>query len=282
MRRQSALATLAVVAVVLTAGCSGLGGGGTDREPYDVPSATPSPTPTPEPTATTDAGDSDGTVVPGVAPDRVTSVLDAVTAHTTALTNTSFEVRRSTRLELPNGSGAGTTWMRALAGENGTKYVVHQKGGTTRRVYIGPETGYVRTERDGGVAYERENDSDVVLDPDSPIRFDLTYKSQVYRYLRAVDDATVEAVGNGSYRVASDDVDANYVDILVRGDATNVTVSMVIGPDGLVEAFRTSYTLRREGTVYEVGEVIQFTGVGETSVPPPEWLSEAERELDGE
>jgi hypothetical protein len=278
MRCHSGHATVAVVALLLVAGCSGLGGGGTDRQPYEVPSPTPSPTETPEPTPT-ETGDGVGTVVPGVASDRVTSVLEVVTAHTTTLTNASFGVRRVTRLTYRNGTVADTTQMRALAGENGTKYLVHEEDDTTRRVYIGPETGYVRTERDGSVSYERENDSDVVLDPDSPIRFDLTYKAKVYRYLRAMDDVSVSPAGDGAYRVASEDVDANYVDILVRGDATNVTVSMVVTPDGLVERFRTNYTLRRDGEVYEVREAIGFEGVGGTRVPVPDWVSEARREL---
>jgi hypothetical protein len=114
----------------------------------------------------------------------------------------------------------------------------------------------------------------VVLEPNSPIQFDLSYKAKIYRYLRAMSNVSVEPSGS-SYVLATDDVDGNYVDILVRGDVSNVSVRMAVTPDGLVEGFRSRYTLRRQGNVYEVEEVIQFSAVGEASVPVPPWLSEA-------
>lgn len=281
MRIRVGLGSLMVVALLLSAGCSGFtGGGSADRDPYEVPSPTPSPTPTPTVT-TTEFGTGVETVAPGIGADGISSVLDAVTAHTRGLNGVGFRVNQTTVLKYRNGTTARTTRMAAEVARNGTKHIVREDGSTVRSVFLGDGGGYVRTVTDEAVTYARENESDFVIDPNSPIRFDLTYKAKMYRYYRAMSNVSVgPAEREGEARIATDDVDANYVDILVRGDVTNVSVEIVVTADGIVKRFRTRYTLHRNGSVYRVEDLITFSGVGETTVAPPEWVAEARRVLE--
>lgn len=283
---RTAFAGVLVVVLLASAGCSGVFGEGAGpvRETYDVPSPTPTPTPTATPSPTRTPVE---TVVPGIATDRIMSPIATMSAHSVVLENTSFRVVRNLRVEYANGTTARQETVEAWVSRDRRRYLAIRNTGDRLAVYADGTSAYSATWSDGGIRYDiLASRGPKIPTPGGVLGTDLTYKGRLYRYLGGMNNVSVDALGGSSqpsrYQVSSSDVDPGAVGVLQSGRTANETIMLVVTDRGVVEVAWVVYTRIDDGQRYRVFESIRYHGVGETSVPSPEWITEARRAVDGD
>lgn len=232
--------TLAVCVVVLAiglAGCAGLSA----TEGATTPSADPPP---------------------GVTTDNVTDTTALVAAHTAQLSDSNFTARfsvedggsRLTRADLTDEVRLNRTTRGFERGPtaSATRVVQYREGET---VLVGVVENDTRS-------YDT---LDVINTSFRPMRRTLVAKLSE----RNTSATTVERVthdGATAYRINASLQDRRFV--------TDQQLVLVVRPDGLVERIEYTATFRGRGDE-QTTRVVEFSGVGETSVTRPPWYDEA-------
>jgi hypothetical protein len=143
--------------------------------------------------------------------------------------------------------------MSVWASENGTWYAIERPNGTT---------------------YRKVSDE---LRPPFAAR---TSRDTLFVLFSALN-TTTEGVGDGpegaSYLVESTGIrNPDTLAGQLRADSVrNVSLSAVVGQQGLVREYRIAYTATRGNNTTRVRQTVRFTALGETTVQRPAWHDEA-------
>jgi hypothetical protein len=215
---------------------------------------------------------------PGLSADGVTDPPALVRAHTNALQSTPFTVRKTTTMRDSEGTFRVTTnrtWRMdptdpvrgsvvsttTTSGDAPERYA---RAPEERAAWRNGTTAFRRVRTGNGSSYRRVDllNSSVKLNP-------ALHRTTISR-LADRSNATVERVtrdGAQFYRVAAA---LNHTHV-----ATNVSMTLLVRPDGLVREIRTAQTIRYRSGPRRVTERIRFVAVGTTRVDRPEWVRDA-------
>jgi len=264
------VAPVALVALVLLAGCGGAATSGGDR----TPTRTVTPAPVPEETPTPQGPPE---LAPGLSAEGVFDAARLADAHAATLSSTSFTAVRVERRHYTNGSlrSRYRSVVRMAARGDRFQYDLNQttvrdgrpRGQRLAR-YSDGEVVYVTTARDGETTYsvlggpERPADPSTVFPENASARFGVARLFGALRFdvrdCRSVDGRTVYrlAVENGSQTL---------------GGLEDINMNATVREDGVVTAYRLSYDV---GDL-RVAVAVEFRRVGETEITPPAWLPAA-------
>jgi len=277
--------TLAVVALLVCAGCSSLVDGG--EEPADP--ATSAATMTPAPVPATTPTPERWPVTPGLSARGVVDVDALARAHQAATEGHSY-VWREWR-----GSGApGASEANATDANGSVPLALVQRARVEREdtyaywaehqvVYLGVRTRHRYNYSEyvvDGVGYARL--PSVEWDTDGPIPLQAAAANRriggeaataIRRYLAVgTANATVSRTtldGRPAYRVR-----ATHVPIRTVDPVSNGSVSALVTPEGFVRSLSVAYTTRGFDGPRRVRYRFAYDRVGETTVDPPDWVPE--------
>ncbi|WP_123536423.1 DUF7537 family lipoprotein [Halosimplex salinum] len=269
--------TLAVVALVLLAGCSLVADGGDPDDPADT--LTPAPVPTDSPTATPSPLPS------GLSADGSVSPSALATAHIEAVVGTSYVWTEHSRVLTGDGDGnwsLARNRTRTIRLEDGRNY---RSTRSQRVLWTGLGLEYLPTvERyaDGQTRYVREGEGDDVTyhasdANDASDALAALAAGRVQAYL-TVSNATVAAGRvDGGHRIlvrseGSGVIDGEY--------AANYTVEALVTGEGFVRRLGVSYRTERRGVPVRIEYDFTYREVGGVTVSPPAWIEEAREALD--
>lgn len=259
---------LAVVALALTAGCAGLGGGDSTTEEF-------TPAPVPEVSTTDEASNR---VAPGLSPGGVSDVGSLARAHREALDGTAYtwrfeEASESTRENVTYPTGQSSV----LRVESDRRYLYHTDSrsdvtGDGPRFFgnytefADGDARYVRYngfETQGNWTYDRRSGQDATssfapratdgirlyLDLDNPVVI-RTSESAPERYRIVGHPESIRGIGP----VEEADVDA------------------VVTADGFVRSLRAEFVAPDQQRRYRYQ--FEYTRVGTTTVEEPDWVDD--------
>ena len=257
--------TIAVVAVVLLAGCSMLlGGDGATPAPSATPEATPTDTPTPVPLEEREYPG-------GYGPDGVENAATAAGTHLEAMTGyDSYRFRFDVRVSSGNGTEDAFVYLTSVDQENGRALELRDDGEVTRyqyyeddRVYVrvvsGDEETYNATDQQFGRARLAGNQ---FLDPlleyveygeAEPVSTD---NGTVYRYTseRVTDPATILPSNTSEAEIESFEVE------------------LLVHEDGYIRGAKY-VVVTEDGSGLEAVAVVD--SIDEETVTRPDWYDEA-------
>lgn len=270
-------APVALVALVVLAGCSGF----LADDPTDGGTLTPAPVPT----ATLTSEAPDQSLPPGVPSNGALDLDELIRAHGEALENRSYvwrEWRGTHRVGAP--VSERPLRISTVEVQNETRY---RLWADSHVVELGQRTRFVYNYSEfvsGGVAYTRlsglgVNSSDLkrLPAPTASQRVEAQTATALYRYLSlAPENVTVAAVSGGDtprYRIDGRGGDLLYVD-----SVRNYSVRSVVTADGLVTSLRVRYRTIRFGEPDIVRYQYEFNGVDQTTVEAPGWYERTDRD----
>ena len=277
MRRQT-VATLAVAAMLLFAGCSFLGGSNA------TPDAGPATTDTPvdgdgSSTATDSPAGQSFSYPAGYDESGVVNATDAAASHRQALVATDgFAVDYDADVTTPN----TTTQVRYdQRVETSSEEVIRQTNVTSGDLqglvvrYYADDTVYVKSRQPGanGTTYANQS-RQYALTSFTGIEFvvpameDVSYASSE----RTTRDGTQVVV----YSDASlDRAQGLFGEGVAAENVSDFSATLVVGGDGIVRELTYSATVTSGGVDRQVDVTVTVSGVGETTVDQPDWLAQA-------
>lgn len=251
MRRQTA--TLAVVALLLVAGCTALGGGGTTDAPGDG--------------QTGDAiyetpldGDAVADAHAAALSDAGSYTIESNATQSSSARNQTTETSTLIRGDLESGAVYTRTAARQQTVEgfgfaNGTAYQRYATGDRVQYVNatgrMGNATGYARS---------------------TVAQFAGLFEFS-YAGTETVDSTTVhvyEAAGSDALNTSAPAWSA-----LNESDVQSVEATMHVREDGVVTRAGYDITVTMQGSQQRVDATQRFTAIGDTSVEPPAWIPDA-------
>lgn len=261
------LALLALLALVVLAGCHGLGGVETE-----TPTVTPAPVPTASPTSTPVP-----TVAPGITADGTVAPAVVVDSHRTALADDSYTatVRRTVRVE---GTVQQVTFARTWVANDSYRLVQYVNESRPGRVTTATEpavdlwyngtAAFYRITDSTGTPYVRARDVDRETLPDptfGPLLADLLAAGR----FRVVDTT------NGTVRLAATDIENTRALAPVLGAERlhNVSLSVTVTPTGVVRSTRLAYDATSRDREARVVQRTRVSAVDATTVPVPTWAA---------
>ncbi|PSP81564.1 hypothetical protein BRC81_01005 [Halobacteriales archaeon QS_1_68_20] len=269
---------IALVAVVVLAGCSGLPGGSDDGTPTEEPTVTDTPTPieASTPTATPESTPIPGDVLadedlpPGLTADGFDDPSALVDAHNENLAADGAVTELTVRTEGDAFESTSTATARIAA--DGTATVVEEVesdfANVTTRVYLdGEQTFTNQTVRGQHIysAFSSERYRELAL-PGTNVRQYLTLLNYSVKDVEEGDDGTLVTL-------TADSVNESYP----TGDVefANVSATVVVDLDGTIHSISASYDVSSQGSTLtnEVEYELQQRGL--TSVAEPAWVDTA-------
>jgi hypothetical protein len=284
------LAALALVTLVVLAGCGAAVDDATDGDrpstatltpvplPTGTPTATATPTPMPTFSPSTPGG---GLVVPGLTRGGVSDPFAFAAGHDEALTDGPYRVVTDVRLLRADG---GTLYSRRTTlhvGSDGRRYRYTSRTVTDETypvtafaprlaLWYDGETATFRVVRNDSVQYER----DPAPTGTGPVG-DLSGQDRLAGLASSVDLRVTDRAIDGSYLVGGQRFATRSV---LRVPALlsaprNATFSMVLDPNGQVEEYRLTYTATFDGRPVRVVRQRSFQRADPVTEPP--WLPAA-------
>ncbi|WP_232702453.1 DUF7537 family lipoprotein [Halobacterium wangiae] len=256
MRRT--IATVAVVALVVLAGCSAGGGGGDGTTTQAAPNGT----------TASDAGDAiyetplDGATV---AENHESVVADATT----------FTLVSTSNQSQGNQSVSSESTLRADFDSGAYSSVQQSRGRTVEQFVFGNGSGYQRFEfSTGDVRYTV---------PQQTANASVIAGGQIASFVDAfeyeyVGTETVDGTDTHVYEasgVSDLNESAPGFSGLDTENVSNLGATLYITEDGLVKQFGYELGLETEGQSASIAVTQQYTDLGETTVEPPAWIGEA-------
>lgn len=253
-------AVVVCVLVVALAGCSSLLG--PTQTPTPSPTATSSPTPTATPSP----------YPPGYGPNGVTAPATALDTHSAELLEAGSFFLSYNGTAFSDNRTVNVYSAQVVNISTDRAYVItNVKGGTSTVQYYTNDSVYIQTNRPGENTTYSSREARV-----QPRNF--TGRGLYGPLLRYGEWGKAKSAANGSFilyeatsfsrvkPVFGQSVDARNV--------TNVSATLVVGPEGIVRSVTYGATIQREQRL-EVGVAITTRRVGNTTVQPPSWLEKA-------
>lgn len=257
---------VALLALVVLAGCSGVTGpsGGTET-------LTPAPVATP-PTATPTAS----ALPPGVTGNGVVDISRLVDAHQTAITNQSYTWTASERTDGRRGNPTGTNvrYVATVANESTYQFFTNHRivWRSGRPRYLGNYSEFATRELRYAHYRDTENNTQFSRTGPAPARVRVggIAVTAIERYLPAAN-ATVAVTrvdGQRYYELRGRGIDTP----VAAGGVRNYTVSALLRPDGFVRSLTARYRVTADGRSRQVTYEYRYSGLGTTTVERPEWV----------
>ena len=280
-RRRPRAAALAVVALVVLAGCgsfvgggsggNGAGGGGAPGSANGTITAAPVPevTPTPDPWP----------VAPGISADGVVDVNALIDAHRAAIGNTSYEF---------------TEWRGSASPPNETVPMFRQTRATvagSSRYLVWTSSEMIRL--DGAVTHVANYTE--YVDPDARrVRYRLAGQSEsafaeqyvvaaayndlvgeratvsILRYLTAENTEVARTTVDGRRYYAVTGFERSPT----ADSRRNLSVRALVSPEGFVRSLNVSYVTMGVGELRRFRYRFAYEDVGETTLDPPPWVAD--------
>lgn len=276
-------ATIAVLVLVVTAGCNGL-----PAEPTAAPETgtlTPAPVATETATGTeagagTERGPANGSPVPsdglppGISSNGSVAVERLAAAHEAASPASSYTWTVSyNRTNLATGFVRADYTTRVRVGDGG-RYLVektsHKPRGVNRTVYVDGPGGYLQL--------TLQNRSTVRYVP-NPVDSDGAVEAASFleRTLRVPGSnlATVRRDGRTYYRLYARQPPPELVDVHRAASVDNYSATAYVTPAGFVRALAVTYEFTARDQRTRVAVRFDYGAVGTTTVPEPDWVERA-------
>lgn len=254
---------LAVVLLVVVAGCSAFTGGGSD--PPDRETVTPVPITNSVTETPTVAGDPP----PGVFANGTVDVDRLVAAHERQVANRSYtwEFQYSVDDEEDSPFTEGFT-RRVEVGADAFTVEVTDQGMSPNISLYADDVGYLRTVQNNWTEYER------VSDPSDHGYYAFT-DEVLRRYLIGVDVdvSVVQRGGQTYYRLYSSDFDVPEPLDRFNADVWNYSATLYVTPEGFVRSMAVDFD--RDGRTGDerVTARFDYSALDETTVSEPDWVS---------
>ena len=274
MTRTSAV--VAVLALVVLAGCSSFGGVSTTRQPFDVEdTTTPSPTP-PEPEEGPPAVSFDP------AANTAPNAFDLVDAHYGQLDGRSYTVQYDRVQRFANGTVFSSDAFATTFGVDRSRYVQDRRstlGNWTidRQLYANGSTVWSRTRiNDSGDASVRRLQAPSG-DPVPPANV-------AVRVARATLQSGLAATNVTSVRALDtvpSGVDEPVFAVTANETATpnpfgdrtlSVSMLLIVTEEGRIVEYELETTFVEDGRRFHTQTRVQFHGVGRVTVDRPDWV----------
>jgi len=268
------LAAAVVALCLLTAGCAGVLDGETGRA--DGP-ATVTPAPVPD--------DPPAPIAPGLTRAGVTDADALARAHVARLANVSYTVRhvrivrtadgglrlrQVTRAETTAGYRAYTA-VRTVSGPNVTEREIRTRWRDGRAVQWTTVDGRTRRE----IVADGRGIGAPPLPPRDALFFEPTYGERVRSVVAGANvtavvrprEEIVQSYGAQVYRLRADGAsDRTQYPVVPAERVGAVSVTVTVGPTGVVRSYGLQYTVVRNGTRLRVTESLAVSGIGSTTV----------------
>lgn len=279
--RQSrrALLVVAVAVLVVTAGCSFLGGGG-ESTPTNGTTGANATTGTPDGTTTTATPVS----VAGVEDGRLVDPAALADAHRRALVAGSFETRRvqNASIVVPTGPNttqvARTTVLQQVVAEDGARPYRYRQSNSALRFTLqvwGNDSARVFRALQGDEVVRAPS----VDDPD-PVS-GLTSRDAIAEYLRAGNFTVADATSANGTRVVTLRADElaveNDTDLFVRGASNygDYSATAVVAEDGVVRSLTVTASYELRGERRDLAVSFEVLRTGDVTVEQPTWARRA-------
>lgn len=253
-RRPAAVALALAVAVVL-AGCGSVGLGADDP---GTPFAPPDETPTVE-TRTPSAATTTG--------PRGALPADAVERHVAARDGRSLTIRWTD--ETVRGDRTVPSETVARVAPDGDYRLTTRVGNVTASVYVVDGELYERYAANGSVQYFHRTLGEPRRTPHGEFLTTLRAVVPTGTWERRGTGTTPDGVAVTRYSASVPAIE------LAAITGSRATVTLAIGPEGIVRGVTTRYWVDTFDGPRRVTRTARITGVGETVVEPPSWFAEA-------
>lgn len=288
---RTAAVALALVVLVVLAGCSGLAG-----EDRSRPTPTPAPVPTGAGVDNASAIGSQRSLAPGVGPAGRTDPLALSLAHDRVVTNRSVTVSFERVRRYPNGSlhsrRARTVQVSADRQrlfsdfENSGPGATYFPEGGSVTVFTDGERLLQRTRRGGRTSYGGLS-SARYREGTTPIVPYLPGGGRIYVVFASVDTRLVGSErGNGTERYRLESVGTVQTAGLAGSEGIDavreLSVAATVDQRGVVQSYRLRYTGLADGTPLSVRVTASYRAVGTTEVERPPWYDRALRAVEGD
>lgn len=255
------LSTVAVVALLLTAGCNAF----VDADAAQRETVTPAPVPTPTATAATAAP-------PGVTTDGLDNVALLSAAHRQRLNGTTYTLNeRYSQYSTGRNDTSSVRRAETVTVESATRYRDELTRVTTDA--NGSLARYEQSTYADGTRWYERRDNGTVERQRGELRFGrdkYAYRTAFYlnRYAVVARSSTSVSTRNGSrvYRVRGSGGELPTTERL-----TAYRIELLVEPDGLVRRFSVRYRTDDRVVRYR----FWYEHVGETAVTRPEWVNES-------
>ena len=254
---------VAVVAVLLLAGCTGITVD-SDREPYGVDEpVSPSP----------------GDELEGVKDGGIANAVELRTVHRRAVGTDAYRVETEVVVRELEGDGAFER-QQTIVRDSGhhSSYLVERQSGPP----MGPVPASDLPEGDGTVLLERWEAGDKtfdMLDVDGSVEYDgdarrsIATESVHLQTLSWIGDATAEVRHDGDVRYYRFETDQPASE--VRFADESFTAVVYVSDDGVIRAFELSGETTDAGTPIEVTVTWSLTDRGDVTLEEPGWVETA-------
>ena len=257
---------LAVATLVLVAGCSAVPFGAGGDTPARTDTVSPVPvtgSSTPEPTV---AGDRPL----GVAPNGTVDGDALARAHTERLANLTY----TWVLRYDAGDGDDEGYVRRVVVGNGTFFVtqIPEGAGTNASMYVNESGGFLQSVSSQGTRYE------LIRVPGEADDYAFATGS-IQQFLgdRTVSVSPVERRGRTYFRLYSAGGPAPGSLGPAEAAISDYTVTAYVTPDGFVRSLTAEYDRSVDGDTAHVTVRYDYTGLGESTPTPPDWVGEVPR-----
>lgn len=269
------LLVLAVVALVVSAGCSGLTGPGATTTPEPTQPSTVSETTAASTDGTQTSTDSTEQLVPGLTSDGVEDALALSNAHVEQLQDASYRYELVTESDLTNDSRSWT--VTTLRYETESRWLLtNERYGDLSPELVGESAYYGDGERlytaqnlTGSPSYAAPlNSRGEPSNPAESLPLPRFARDRIYAALSAVNTHVVTAEsGNGATVVHGYAAETTYGGQTV----TDLHVTATVTDEGVVQTLQTRYTVA--GEHFETD--LRFDAAGASSVEAPDWYDDA-------
>lgn len=275
---------VAVVAiVVIIAGCTAA----------DTPSPAPTVSPAPVPDVTRTAT---GDLAPGVTEAGIRWPHVLIRAHVGTLQGESFTVESVRTVNSSRREGRSRTVMRGEFAANKSRYhqtFIERRDGQTEihsELFADGEQLYEAVGTGADRRYYRPRSK--LRSPPRPESFfgNPTQDDTIYIGVKAMEtslDAVTTDGPDQRYRLTGSEV--RLPGLLAVGTlgtyadrVTESSVTVTVGPEGVVYGYRLRYSAVRRNETVQVTRTITFSDVGSTTVPAPSWYPFARQQFDDE
>lgn len=265
MHRRTLLAGGAALATAGLAGCSGSGGGGA----YGGGNGGDDGTPTPVPASEAEWREGDGLNVEALLESHTTALLEAGSFRVVSTADTShdgderpgdwlFSQRYESRFELER--------ERQFLQQDLTELE------ETQTAYVADGTALYRIDKDGEVQYSSESVERTTA------QFRKAMEQEAGVGVRGLDqwtlsvDGAVARDGRELTRLTADEFTGERG---IPSEIESASAAVLIDSEGVVRSISQTWEGTHEEQSVSIGVDIEFRGVGETTVPEPEWADEA-------
>lgn len=277
---------LALVVLLLLAGCSvGLPSG------ESTATSTLTPVPVPEEQGVGATGEAERAaprpvggdrIMPGLRTEGVADPAALAALHDRRLADRSY-TRADSRTVVDGNGTLRATRTDLLVAAGGLPFLAERSAVSTPRYDVESAFSEATVYHDGGRAYYRAVEDEVNYGtdtiPPAEVVPDRTGRAAVQEVLSAFEWEVqrVEIGGQPHYRLESTAfVDPGPLDdAVLLTDPRNATARLLVGADGRVDRYRLEYETTYDDRTVGVTETVRWSNVGETNVPPPNWIDRA-------